>query len=170
MSERRFEQSMNPKEHIQSELEDAGVSHPSEWREALDLETPLKGEEGFEGDRRTEETRETKTEIQAGVIENGHWQRQLDVAFEHGDFALIKTLQRVRPDNFPNPELVRSKLNELVVLRQSRWEKTYRAIREISGVEPDATVVEAEFAKLFEQFGQEKGILDQLKSFKRATG
>ena len=44
MSERHFEQSMNPKKHIQSELEDAGISHPSEWREALDLETPLEGE------------------------------------------------------------------------------------------------------------------------------
>jgi hypothetical protein len=46
MSERHFEQSMNPKEHIQSELEDSGISHPSEWRKALDLETPLDEEEG----------------------------------------------------------------------------------------------------------------------------
>ena len=46
MSERHFEQSMNPKEHIQSELEDAGISHPSEWRKALDLDTPLDKEEG----------------------------------------------------------------------------------------------------------------------------
>jgi hypothetical protein len=53
MSERHFEQSMNPKEHIQSELEDAGISHPSEWRKALDLETPLEGEEGMESDRRS---------------------------------------------------------------------------------------------------------------------
>lgn len=45
MSERHFEQSMNPKEHIQSELEDAGISHPSQWREALDLDTPLEGED-----------------------------------------------------------------------------------------------------------------------------
>jgi hypothetical protein len=44
MSERRFEQSMNPKEHIQSELEDAGISHPNEWRKAFDLETRLKSE------------------------------------------------------------------------------------------------------------------------------
>jgi len=53
MSERHFEQSMNPKEHIQSELEDAGISHPSEWRKAPDLETPLEGEEGMESDRRS---------------------------------------------------------------------------------------------------------------------
>jgi len=53
MSERHFEQSMNPKEHIQSELEDAGISHPSEWRKALDLETPLEGEEGMTPDRRS---------------------------------------------------------------------------------------------------------------------
>ena len=32
---------MNPKEHIQRELEDAGIKDPSEWRKALDLETPL---------------------------------------------------------------------------------------------------------------------------------
>lgn len=53
MSERHFEQSMNPKEHIQPELEDAGISHPSEWRKALDLETPLEGEEGMTPDRRS---------------------------------------------------------------------------------------------------------------------
>ena len=53
MSERHFEQSMNPKEHIQSELEDSGISHPSEWRKALDLETPLESEEGMESDRRS---------------------------------------------------------------------------------------------------------------------
>ncbi len=48
MSERHFEQSMNPKEHIQSELEDAGISHPSEWRKALDLESSLnEAEEKF---------------------------------------------------------------------------------------------------------------------------
>ena len=48
MSERHFEQSMNPKEHIQSELEDSGISHPSEWRKALDLETPIdEAEEEF---------------------------------------------------------------------------------------------------------------------------
>jgi hypothetical protein len=53
MSERHFEQSMNSKEHIQSELEDSGISHPSEWRKALDLETPLEGEEGMESDHRS---------------------------------------------------------------------------------------------------------------------
>ena len=41
MSARHLEQSMNPQEHTQSDLEDAGISHPSEWRKALDLEIPL---------------------------------------------------------------------------------------------------------------------------------
>ncbi len=45
MSERLHFESMNPKEHIQRELEDAGIKDPSEWRKALDLETPLNEEE-----------------------------------------------------------------------------------------------------------------------------
>ena len=53
MSERHFEQSMNPKEHIQSELEDAGISHPSEWRKALDLDAPLEDEAELSPDRRS---------------------------------------------------------------------------------------------------------------------
>jgi hypothetical protein len=48
MSERLHFESMNPKEHIQRELEDAGIKDPSEWRKALDLETPLdEAEEKF---------------------------------------------------------------------------------------------------------------------------
>lgn len=46
MSERLHFESMTPKEHIQRELEDAGIKDPSEWRKALDLETPLDEEEG----------------------------------------------------------------------------------------------------------------------------
>ena len=121
MSERHFEQSMNPKEHIQSELDDFGISHPSEWRKALDLETPLEGEEQLKV-----EQQETRVETKEGRIEDENWQNQLNVAFQRGDFSLIKTLQRVRPDNFPDPDLVRGKLNELVESRQSRWEETYR--------------------------------------------
>ena len=45
MNKKHFEQSMNPKEHTQSELRDAGISHPSEWKKALDLYTPLEEEE-----------------------------------------------------------------------------------------------------------------------------
>lgn len=42
MRERFFEQGkIDDKKAIQRDLEDAGVKHPSEWREALDLETPL---------------------------------------------------------------------------------------------------------------------------------
>jgi len=53
MSERRFEQSMGQKEHVERELSDAGISDPSEWRKALDLETPLEGEKGVESDQRS---------------------------------------------------------------------------------------------------------------------
>ncbi|MBI4281423.1 hypothetical protein HY625_01240, partial [Candidatus Uhrbacteria bacterium] len=35
MNRRGFEQSMNPEEHIERDLKDAGISNPSEWREAL---------------------------------------------------------------------------------------------------------------------------------------
>ena len=168
MRERFFEQGqrVNKKvEAINRELSDAGISDPSERRKALDLETPLDGEESLKVGQQ-----ETRTETKEGKIENESWQRQLDVAFEQGDFALIKTLQRVRSDGSPNQELVRSKLNELVTSRQSRWEETYKAIREISVVEPDAEVVESEFSKLFEKYGREKGILDNLKTLIRTTG
>jgi len=173
MRERFFEQRerVNKKvEAINRELSDAGISDPSEWRKALDLETPLEREEGLEQDGRSLEKIKAKSEIQAGAIDGRHWQRQLDVAFEQGNFSLIQTLQRVRPDNIPNPELVRNKLNDLVISRPSRWEETYRTIREVSNLEADPTVVEGEFTKLLEQLGKEKGILEQLKAFKQATG
>ena len=40
----------------------------------------------------------------------------------------------------------------------------------MTNVEFDIAVLSSEFSKLLEQFGNEKGILDQLKSFKGATG
>jgi len=52
MSERRFEQSMGPKEHVERELSDAGISDPSEWRKVVDLKTPLEGKKGMESDQR----------------------------------------------------------------------------------------------------------------------
>lgn len=160
MSERHFEQSMNPKEHIQSELEDSGISHPSEWRKALDLETPLDGEESLKV-----EQRETRLESKEGKIEDKNWQSQLDVAFEHGDYSLIQTLRRVRPESIPNPEIIRNKLNELVVSRPSRWVEEIEKIRSVVNIEADPTILSQEFGKLLEQFG-----LDQLKTFKKATG
>ena len=54
MRERFFEaEQTNDKKAIQRDLEDAGISHPSEWRKAVDLETPLEGEKGFESDHRS---------------------------------------------------------------------------------------------------------------------
>jgi len=54
MRERFFEaEKTNDKKAIQRDLEDAGISHPSEWRKAVDLETSLEGEKGMESDRRS---------------------------------------------------------------------------------------------------------------------
>jgi len=47
MSEKHFEQSMNSKKHVQSELDDSGISNLSEWQKAIDLGTPLDGEKGI---------------------------------------------------------------------------------------------------------------------------
>jgi len=44
---------MGPKEHIERELSDAGISDPSELRKAVDLEAPLEGEKGVESDKRS---------------------------------------------------------------------------------------------------------------------
>lgn len=43
MSERRFEQSMNPREHIEQELKDADINSPSEWRKATEIEGEMEG-------------------------------------------------------------------------------------------------------------------------------
>lgn len=48
MSERFLKKSMTDKEAIQHSLEKDGINSPSEWRKALDLDTPLEGEEKIE--------------------------------------------------------------------------------------------------------------------------
>jgi hypothetical protein len=54
MRERFFEhEKIDDKKAIERELSDAGISDPSEWRKALDLETPLEGEKGMESDSRS---------------------------------------------------------------------------------------------------------------------
>lgn len=54
MRERFFEaEQTNNKKPIQRDLEDAGISDPSEWRKAVDLETSLEGEKGMESDNRS---------------------------------------------------------------------------------------------------------------------
>jgi len=165
MSKRHFEQSMNPKEHIQSKLRDAGISHPSEWRKALDLETPLDVEKPLKVTQR-----EIRIETKVGKIENDIWQKQLDTAFEQENYDLIQTLRRVRPESIPNPEIIRNRLNELVVSRPSGWVDGIKKIRSVVNVEADPAILGAEFSKLLEQYGQGKGILDQLETFKKATG
>ena len=51
MSERRYQGSIGKQEAIKRDLESSGIESPGEWREALDLETPLKGEKGFNIER-----------------------------------------------------------------------------------------------------------------------
>jgi hypothetical protein len=171
MRERFFEQGkIDDKKAIDRELSDHGINDPKDWRKALDLETHLEGEEGFKQDRRSFEIIEAKSEIQVGAIESRHWQRSLDVAFEHCDLSLIQTLQRVRPDSIPNPEIVKNKLHELIIARPSRWVEEVEEIRQVTRIEPEVAVLDNEFTKLFEKFAQEKGILEQLKEFKKATG
>ena len=156
---------MNPKEHIQQELEDAGISHPSEWRKALGHEdqAPILSEA---------EKPESKVEaIKTGEINNESWQRQLDTAFQQNDYELIKTLRKVRPESAPSAELIQSRMRELVTTRPSKWVEDFGNIKSISSdVELDQALVADEFGKLFEKFAQEKGVLEQLKEFKRATG
>jgi len=54
MRERFFEhEKIDDKKAIERELSDHGISDPSEWRKALDLETPLEGEKGMESDHRS---------------------------------------------------------------------------------------------------------------------
>ncbi|MDO8505163.1 MAG: hypothetical protein Q7S48_01100 [bacterium] len=164
MRERFFEaEKIDDEKSIQRDLEDAGIKDPIEWRKALDLETPLDGEELLKL-----EQRETKD----GKIENKSWQRQLDTAFEQGNYSLIQALRRVRPESISNPEIIRNRLNELVVSRPSGWAEKIRKIRlEITiqtGIEADSAILREEFGKLLEQFGQEEGILKQLKEFQSA--
>jgi hypothetical protein len=173
MRERFFEQGARVNKKVEAmdrELSDAGISDPSEWRKAIDLETPLEGEEGFK--RHAEEIRqvESRIEVKAGKIEDANWQNQLDSAFEQGDYSLIKTLQRVRPDSIPNPHLVKNRLHELITSRPSGWVEDLKKIRSVVNIEADPSILSAEFGKLLDQFGQENEILDQLKTFKKATG
>lgn len=173
MRGRFFEQGARVNKKVDAmnrELSDAGLSDPSEWRKAIDLKTPLEGEEGLELHVDETKQHETKAEIKAGKIEDENWQRQLDTAFEQGNYSLIQTLRRVRPESIPNLEIIKKKLNELVVSRPSRWGETYGAIKEISNIEPDAAVVEVELSKLFARYGGEKGILDDLINLVRTTG
>lgn len=105
------------------------------------------------------------------VAETEHkWQSTLDDAFRQGNFDLIKTLRRSRPDLVPNRELVGNKFNELLRARPSNWATVYAEVRSVSDVAPEEQVVKEEFQKLFDKFGNEEGILDQLKSFCRTTG
>ncbi|KKS08337.1 MAG: hypothetical protein UU62_C0002G0007 [Candidatus Uhrbacteria bacterium GW2011_GWF2_41_40] len=98
------------------------------------------------------------------------WQKRVDDLFQSGNFDEIKTLLRARPELKPKPEIVRTRLNDLITSRPSNWERIFSDIQNISDILPDSTVVEQEFSALFSQFGNEKNILDQLKALKKITG
>ena len=163
MGEKFFGSSMGNKEHIKQELEDAGINDPSEWREVVNFQPEEKAVVPEKQEHKVEE-------VKTGEIDNEKWQSRLDQAFQQGDFQLIGTLQRVRPAGFPNAELVRARMHELVTTRLNNWVETLGSVKAVSNVELDEALVAEEFGKLLEQFGNEKGILDQLKSFRRATG
>jgi len=154
MRERFFEsEQMNTKKAVRRDLEDAGINHPDQWREAFDLDTPL-----------------DRTEIKEGKINNEEWQKQLNTAFEQGNYSLIQTLRKVRPDRIPDPEIIKNKLNELVVSRPNKWVEEIQKIKYISNIQADPEILSEEFKNLLEQFNESKIILGQLKTFIEATG
>lgn len=66
MSKNKFEKSISSDEHIQSDLQDAGISRPDEWKEATDVE--IKGME-FAGDELFEERRANIADMMARIVE-----------------------------------------------------------------------------------------------------
>jgi len=163
----KFGSPINKQEALKQELEDYGIDSPNEWREALGVE----GHEPIDEKSVQIEKETPKAEaIKTGEIDDQKWQKRLDDAFQQSDFELIKTLQKVRPESAPGIDLIRVKMRELITARPSNWVKDFGKIKSVSEVEPDQELVAEEFGKLLEQFGQEEGILDQLKAFKRATG
>ena len=156
---------INTIQAIQRDLKDAGINHPDEWRKALDLDTPLAGEARLD----IEQVEQSKTQIKTGKIDNESWQRHLDTAFKQNNYALIKTLQRVRPDSFPSLDVVRGSLNQLAVSRPRDWVQKFQQVRSLLKIEADPAILSAEFGKLLERVGQEKGIIGQLQTFTSVT-
>src|SRR3989339_1106362 len=124
---------INTIQAIQRDLKDAGINHPDEWRKALDLDTPLAGEARLD----IEQVEQSKTQIKTGKIDNESWQRHLDTAFKQNNYALIKTLQRVRPDSFPSLDVVRGSLNQLAVSRPRDWVQKFQQVRSLLKIEAD---------------------------------
>lgn len=140
----------------------------------LELEEGLADYEEEKIEAATEETRK-KTQKALEKREQEHaeekelWQKRVNDLFQSGNFDEIKTLLRARPELKPNPEIVRARLNELITARPSNWERIFSDIQSFSDVRPDPAVVAQEFETLFAKFGNEKRILDQLKTFKKVT-
>jgi hypothetical protein len=144
---------------LEQELEDHGINDVSEWKQAIGTE------------EKVPEVEEDGVNMAEGMIETKKWQDRLDDMFAQGDYPSIRTLQVVKPNVAPSPELVKNKLNELVVSRPNGWEASYKAIREILGTPlPDITVINGEFEKLFDALGKEKESVGNLKNFAKATG
>lgn len=163
MPERFFETNQrNTKKAVQQDLEDHGISHVSEWRNAFDSEILPGGQEVAQ--------REIKKEYKVGKIDSQNWQRQLDIAFEEGDYPLVRTLLRVRPENAPSFEIIRNRLNELVTSRLRGWDEEFKKIRLMFHVEVDHSLLTQEFGKLSEQCVHKPKILDQLRYFVYITG
>lgn len=152
MSERRFVQSMSTKKHIQTELDDLDIIDPVDWREAVDMNTPLESHDKLQKRVNQNKRQKTELEVSHAEIDDTSWQRQLDMAFEQDDYELIKTMRRVRPDSLPSSAVLITRLSELVVSRPDQWTEKFKKIRNLAKLEPDPNVLKREFEKLLEHF------------------
>jgi len=64
---------------------------------------------------------------------------------------------------------VLTQINELIISRPRGWEGDLKKIKAVSRIEMDQTLIASEFAKLFDQFGKEDGVLKRLKDFTQGT-
>jgi hypothetical protein len=159
MRERFFESGrMHNKAAIKRDLEDAGIDHVDQWQEALDI------------DHSIQKIEDEKHLVKVGTIDDALWQEQLDSAFKKGDYALITTLRRVRPQSVPDERIIKSKMNELVMSQSKKWADDFSQIQFLFKVAADQHIVHDEFGKLLEKYGTEKGVLDRLNELKRVTG
>lgn len=112
-----------------------------------------------------------KLKPREGLIDVAAWIDVIDTSFKQGDYETVNILRRIKPDLSPKPETVQKKASSLVSEKPSEWTKTFKEVRSSSSESfAENPAVEEGFGKLFEQFGQEEGVLNQLESYIEATG
>src|SRR3989338_7801802 len=93
MRERFFEhEKIDDKKALERELSDHGISDPSEWRKALDLETPLEGEKGMESDRRSFEKLLTYLDGEKKVLESEKIKKFSEAESSSEKLELLRTM------------------------------------------------------------------------------